>query len=153
MGDQRVDAGPDESQEVNNTYTVIAYPAQGVPDSYRAMIFSKWLRSLRFGNDYFKLIDSTTYYAKYHIYLEELLRRPMAVARFAVLSDDHDVVLGFSLTEAEGLHYVHVHKDHRNKGIGTALVPKNIYTISHLTKIGLSIWNSKLPHAKFNPFF
>lgn len=116
------------------------------------MIFSKWLRSLRFGNEYFKLIDSDSYYHSYHIYINQLLQRPSVFVHLAVLSDDHDVVLGFSVMELGVLHYVHVHKDQRKQGIGTNLA-KDFHTITHLTHIGVSIWNKKYPKVRFNPFY
>lgn len=116
------------------------------------MIFSKWLRSLKYGNDYFKLIHSDVYFEVYQKYIHALLTRPNAVVRIAVLSDDRDVALGWSLIEKGTLHYVHVSREQRNKGIGTSLVPGKISAISHLTKAGMSIWHNKLPQAVFNPF-
>jgi GNAT superfamily N-acetyltransferase len=116
------------------------------------MIYAKWLRSLRFGNDYFKLIDSDDYYLTYHRYITNLLAQPAATVRLAVLSDDRDVVLGFSVTRGNILDYVHVHKDHRRCKIGTHLIPCGIDTITHVTKSALPIWNNKYSNWKFNPF-
>jgi hypothetical protein len=116
------------------------------------MIYSRWLRSLRYGNDYFKLINAKEYYETYQKYIETLLSRPNCILRIAALSDDHDVVLGWSLTENDILHYVHVQHDYRNKSIGKKLVPCEINTITHVTKTGLAIWNKHLKHAMFNPF-
>jgi GNAT superfamily N-acetyltransferase len=136
----------------NPTYSIIAYPAAKLPDTYRNMIFSKWLRSLRYGNDYYKLIDQEVYFTTYHIYIENLLSRPNAVVRLAALTEDQDVALGFSVARDNVLDYVHVQRDYRRTGIGTSLVPKGIDTITHLTKIGAGLWSLKLPQAKFNPF-
>jgi GNAT superfamily N-acetyltransferase len=116
------------------------------------LIFSKWLRSLRYGNDYFKLIDPPAYYAAYHRFIQNILNHPDTSVRLAVLSDDADVVLGFSVSRGTILDYVHVHKDQRRQGIGRQLVPKGIDTITHLTRTGLSIWGSKMAGVKFNPF-
>ncbi len=135
-----------------SSYKIAPHLGGALPECYQNMIYSKWLRSLRYGNDYFKLIESTAYYATYQKYIQAILHRPQTVVRLAVLSDDADVVLGFSVSEASVLHYCHTHKDNRNQGIASSLVPFEVKTITHLTKSGLMIWNSKLPNAIFNPF-
>jgi GNAT superfamily N-acetyltransferase len=137
---------------MESSYTIINYLASNFPEAYKSLVFSKWLRSLRFGNDYFRLIDSDAYYTIYHKYIELLLNRPNTIIRFAVLSDDKDVVLGWSLIEGVTLHYVYVHKDNRKQGIGTNLISPELKYITHITKDGIAFWTSKLPEAKFNPF-
>lgn len=137
---------------LKSSYSVVPYQGQSLPESYKNLVYAKWLRSLRYGNDYFKLIDSDSYFKAYHKYIEHLLSRPSLIVRFAVLTEDPDVVLGFSVSEGTTLHYVHVHMDNRRLGIGRSLVPFEVKTITHITKIGLSIWNAKMPHAVFNPF-
>lgn len=135
------------------SYQIISYRAQALPEAYRNMIYAKWMRSLRTGNDYFKLIQPRIYYDVYNQYIKSILARPLTIVRLAVLSDDPDVVLGFSVSEdSHILHYCHVHTDSRNQGIGSSLVPFQVAVITHITKIGLSIWNSKYPDAIFNPF-
>ncbi len=126
------------------------------------MIYSKWLRSLRFGNDYFKLADAAAYYEAYQRYITNILQ--VATVRLAVISDDEDVVIGFAVVRNNILDYVHVLRlrlksitgfdvvDYRRRGIGTKLVPKNIDTVTHLTRTALTIWGSKYSHWKFNPF-
>lgn len=145
-----LEAGTNDLKE--ETYSVISYPATAIPKAYRNMVFSKWMRSLRYGNDYFKMVDSDKYYFAYQRYIEMLLSRPECVIRFAVVTDEPDTVLGWSLIQGDKLHYVWVQQEQRNKGIATMLVPVSINCISHITKAGLSIWNKKLPHATLNPF-
>ncbi len=135
-----------------STYSITSYPAKDLPEQFTGLVFSKWLRSLRYGNDYFKLIETKSYYEAYHRYICAVLGRVETVVRIAALSDDPDVVLGFSVYRHDILEYVHVHKDMRGKGIGTRLVPKDINVITHLTKTGLTIWASKYKQWKFNPF-
>jgi GNAT superfamily N-acetyltransferase len=136
------------------SYQVVLYSGGTLlPDRYRSLIFSKWLRSLRYGNDYFRLIDSSSYYSAYHQYLERILDNPLTQVRLAMLSDDNDVVLGFSVARGTCLDYVHVHRDYRRSGIGTALLPKGqIDFISHITRKGMSFWNNRLKEARFDPF-
>lgn len=152
MGDQAIHAEATQQEGVVSTYSVIVFPARDLPKEYLPLIFSKWLRSLRHGNDYFKLADSEAYYRTYHNYIEVILGRAGAVVRLAVLSDDKDVVLGFSVSRGNILEYVHVHKDHRNLGIGRNLVSPDIDTVTHLTRTALNIWAAKYKHWKFNPF-
>lgn len=135
-----------------STYSVISFPGSKLPERYLNFIRSKWMRSLRHGNDYFKLTDSDPYYAAYQKFIQILLARPQSVIRLAVLTEDQDVALGWSLIEGDVLHYVFVQHEHRNNGIGKSLVPVPINVITHLTKSGMSAWHNKLPHAKFDPF-
>jgi hypothetical protein len=151
-----------QPQEAPAFYTVISYPAHSMPDAYRNLVYSTWLRSLRFGNEYFKLISSDAYYSNYDVYIKSLTNRPNSTLKLAVLSDNHDVVLGWSLTEGTTLHYVHVQKDVRKNGIARSLMPANINTITHLTTVGATIWashciskpsdTSNKPVVIFNPF-
>jgi GNAT superfamily N-acetyltransferase len=136
-----------------SSYTILNYEGDHLPDQYRALVFSKWLRSNRFGNDYMKLIDSDCYYKAYHNYIELLLRDPSMNIRLAVLSDAPDVVLGFCAFRQNCIDFVHIQKDFRKQGIGTALLPPFSNTFSHLTKMAMSIWASKYPNWTFNPFF
>lgn len=139
----------DESADQQSSYIILSYQGDDLPSQYRSLIFSKWLRSLRFGNDYFRLIDSDSYFTAYNNYIDSLLTK--ATTRLAVLSDDLDVVLGFSVSRKNILDYVHVHKDQRHQGIAKELVPLQIDTATHLTKDALKIW-PKYSHIKFNPF-
>lgn len=142
----------EKPKEGQDTYQVIAFLGKNIPKQYKNLIYSKWLRTLRYGNDYFKLIDSHSYYSVYERYIAHTLDKPTVVVRFAVLSIDQDVVLGFSVSQENTLHYVYTHKDNRRQGIARSLVPFTVKTITHLTKTGLTLWNSKAPEAIFNPF-
>lgn len=135
-----------------STYTITSYPAIYVPLEYKNLIFSKWMRSLRYGNDYYKLIEPGAFFKTYQQLINNILARRDAFVIVAALTDDPDVVLGFSVSHGPVLDYVHVHKDHRRHGIGRRLVPEAVTTISHLTRLGASIWGSHYGHLIFNPF-
>jgi GNAT superfamily N-acetyltransferase len=135
-----------------SSYTVLTFPASQLPDNYRPMVFNKFLLSLRYSNDYFKLIEKNAYFKTYERFIGNLLHRDSAYLRLAVLSDDHDVVLGWALMEPECMHYVYVNRDYRRIGIAKALVKEPFKEFSHLTKIAMLLWSSKFPEAKFNPF-
>jgi len=127
-------------------------PGPKLPDAYKPMVFSKWLRSLKYGNDYFKLIDAGSYYSAYHNFIERLLNQVNCEVRLATLQNEPDVVLGFSVSRGLILDFVHVHKDFRRQGIGSSLLPAETETITHITRSGMSFWNNRLKDAKFDPF-
>ena len=141
-----------EPKEVAS-YTVLAHLGQQLTNQYKPMIFAKWMRSLRGGNDYFKLIESHHYFGAYQKYITAVLLRRDCIVRTAVLSNDHDTCLGFSVSEPKVLHYVWVHQHNRKQGIARSLVPFCPEAITHLTKKGMSVWASKIPQALFKPFY
>lgn len=134
------------------TYSVISLKAAKLPSQYEGMIFSKWMRSLRYGNPLFKKVDHKDFYKNYHVFIEKILAKPDTIVRLAVLSDNHDVVLGFAVSREDVLDYIHVHKDYRQNGIGTLLLPPDITTFTHLTKTWFPIWQTKYKEWRFNPF-
>lgn len=115
-------------------------------------VYSKWLRSLRYENDFFRLVDPKSYWLSYKTFIKGLLDKPETLLHTAVLTDDHDVILGFSVSRSNLLDYVYVHRHQRRLGIGTRLIPPGVDTITHVTKTGLTIWGSKYGHWRFNPF-
>lgn len=149
MGDKALEAGGDGLKE--SSYSIIAFPAASLPDCYRGFVLAKWKRTLRDGNDYFRLVDANAFFAAYNRYTELLLARENAVIRLAVLSDCRDVALGWSLIEGDTLHYVFVQADQRNRGIAKSLVPVEINWMTHLTHTGAKIW-SKHSKVKLDPF-
>lgn len=153
MGNQALEARTDGLQpEKQETYSVIAYLGTELPDIYRNMILAKWLRTLKYGNDFFKLIESDGYFESYQKFIKSLLARPQCIVRLAVLSDAPDVCLGFSVSEPDILHYLWVHRDNRKVGVGRALVQFPFKYITHLTIHGMRMWTKNFPNAKFNPF-
>lgn len=141
------------------SYKILKFKASETPLAFRNMIFGEFLRSLRFGNEYFKLIDAEPYFQVYHAYFSVLLNRPEALIKIAVLTDDDDVALGWSLTEPDKVHFVYVKKDYRHKPgnphnprIGSSLVSEPFSRFSHITKKAILLWPTKFPNAKFNPF-
>ncbi len=136
-----------------SSYSIIAYPGYELPRQYRGIVFSRWLRSLRSGNRYFKRIDKPAYYTSYRGYISLLLAKMNTVVRLAVITEEIDTVVGFSVSRGTKLDYVYVMDGAmRKQGIGTALVPPTIDTITHITNDGMKIWQSKHKDWKFNPF-
>jgi len=138
-----------------SSYRIINIPKEKT-DHYHGLIYARWLRSLRHGNDYFKLIDPDVYYDTYRRYIGRILDSPDTAVRIAALNEDEDVVLGFSVCQGSVLHYVCVDPTMRKQGIGASLIPKTIDTISHITKTAIHIRakdsQSRYAKWKFNPF-
>lgn len=135
-----------------SAYRIIAFPAETLPEQYRAMVFKKFLFSLRYSNRFFRLIDKDSYFKHYEQYIKMLMTRPQAQVKLAVLDDDYDVVLGWALIEPDVLHYVYVNRENREIGIAKALLQNQFSEVTHLTNMGLKLWSTKLPHVIFNPF-
>lgn len=134
-----------------SSYTVLLCPHEKL-DPYRAFIYAKWLRSLRYGNEYFRLVEPQAFWRSYSAYITAILCQENAAVRLAVLTDEPDVALGFCVSRGTILDYIYVQKDFRRLGIGGNLMPKNIETITHLTRTGVTVWGSKMKSVKFNPF-
>lgn len=150
MGNQALELPPNEFEGIESSYQVKAYLAPSLPEEFINLIRAPFLNSLRYGNELFKLIDQKSYYSIYGRFIDSLLNRPKSIVRMALLKDK--TVLGWSLSEGETVHYVWVKKEVRRQGIAKAILPPNFTTISHITNQGMSLWNSKFPHVRFNPF-
>lgn len=120
-------------------------------DGDRNFILATWLKGLRYGNDWFEAIDSRIYFEFYHKVIEAILARPDTVVKVACLADDGDVILGYSISTGDILHWTFCKKEWRSIGIAKSLVPPTTHTVTHLTSLGRSIMR-KHPTLKFNPF-
>lgn len=136
--------------EENKTYSIISFPGPQIPKEHRNMIINNLLRSLQRENNWFALFDKDWFFDFYHKRIEWLTTLPGVTARFSVLTDMPDTILGWSLIEGTTLHYVFVKGSNRGIGIGKALVPVKIERVSHITKPALNIWN-KYPKVKYIP--
>ena len=136
------------------SYKLLVFAGDEVIGDARAFILSKWLRSLRYENDFFRLITGEFYWPAYQKRVKHILADPETQVALAVLSDDPDVILGFSVWRKNALDYVYVHKHQRRQGIARSLVPAGIDTLTHLTKNALTIWgrHDRVKGWKFDPF-
>lgn len=115
-------------------------------------ILATWLRGLRYGNEWFSLIDSDAYYENYEKVIKAILTRPNTVVRVASLKDDPEVILGYSVYADDVLDWVFVKKAWRNIKIAKSLMPSTVKVVTHLTKTGVSMLK-KYPEVRFNPFY
>ncbi len=145
MGSEDLVSKTDESED---HYRIVTYKSP--PKELRSKILANFLNSLRYGNDYFKLIEKDNYFPAYTIYINNLLDKASISTKFAMLSDQ--TILGWSIYEEEKLHYVFVNKDMRGQGIGKVLIPKEIKSFTHITNKGINLWLKHYPNAEFKPF-
>lgn len=136
------------SQVVDKKDLIAVRP--GVEDD-KAFIMSTWLKGLRYGNDWFELIEATAYYQKYHEAIERLLYFPDTEVKVACLKDSPDVILGYSVHTKDRFHWIFVKKSWRGIGIAKSLVPDGIASVTHLTDTGRQLLK-KYPKIVFNPF-
>lgn len=150
MEHQNVYSEADEAKEAS--YSIIRFASRELPKSYRNLLFSKYLHTLRTGNDYYRLSKKDSYYRVKNEEFAAYLARPNATVTIACLSDDSDVVLGWALFQGAKLHYVYVGREYRNNGIANSLLPTKVDEFTHITNTWLKIWNKKYPRAEFDPY-
>lgn len=111
-------------------------------------IVSTWLKGQHFGNDWFAAIDKNAFYTNYSRYIDNLVAKSTVLV--ACLSEDEDVILGYSISSSQALHWVFVKKPWRGQGIAKSLVVGPISVITSITKPGLAI--AKKQGWKFDPW-
>lgn len=113
----------------------------------QAFIYSSFLKGLYYGNDFYRSIDKDIFMKEYKKVLEHLLIKRQC--KVACLTDDEDVVIGYSIFESGILDYVFVKPVWRKIGVAKDLIPVSIHTCTHITKIGKSL---KPKTWVFNPW-
>lgn len=120
---------------------------QASPDDI-SFILATWLKGYYHGNAFWQDVDRDLYFAKY----KEVVLQLLATANVSVacLSDDNDVILGYSVHKGDVLHWMFIKKAWRKIGLAKLLIPHaGIKEVTHLTKIGRAL----LPKEwKYNPF-
>lgn len=116
----------------------------------RNLVFSTWLKSYHTSSLYSKNIPKDVFFAEHHGLIERILARD-PVVRLAVLPDDPEVVLGWSVSEPDAVHYVYVKPPFRRYGVATALLAhvNRPFTFTHYTYI---LRDLKLDGCSFNPY-
>lgn len=120
------------------------------PDDWN-FIMATWLKGLRYGNDWFGLIEAPVYYENYQKIVEKTLQAPNTVIRVACLKDSPDVILGYSVCSGKTLHWIFCKRNWRGIGIAKSLVPDTITVVSHITDVGRIVLKNH-PTLSFNPF-
>jgi predicted GNAT family acetyltransferase len=114
-------------------------------------IYSTWLKSLRYGNSWYRTIDKDAYFTKYKQAITRILQA--STITIVCFKDEPEVILGYSvhmdLGESTLLHWVYVKRSWRGMGFASLLVPANTSTVSHITGLGSKLMPK---HWKFDPF-
>lgn len=125
-----------------------------------AFIMATFLRGLYYGDSWFSLIPKDRFMNAYKKFAEAIILSPKNTVRLAVLKEDEDVILGYSILSLDNktVHWVFVKagdkdesKSWRKKGLARVLVPSNPECVTHLTALGKSLLY-KLPGCVFDPF-
>lgn len=114
-----------------------------------AFIFATWLQGLYHGCSWAQEINKDVFFKNYHRVIEGYLGRPDTIVMVACFEDSPDVILGYSVYEAKTLHWIFIKKAWRRFGIAKKLVPAQISSVTHVTKLGKSI---KPKEWEYNPF-
>ena len=77
--------------------------------------------------------------------IEKVFLDPNVAVKIACLTEDPEVILGYSITEGDIIHWVYVKEMWRKQGIAKMLLPKNIKTATNLTN---NIFNLNLIFIK-----
>ena len=120
--------------------------------SDKNFIYKTWLRGLYYGDDWVGEIQDSIFYPNYNDVIDEIFSRPTVQINMAVLKDDEDVILGYSVSEPLNsvLHWVFVKKSWRRIGIAKMLIDFEPSIVTHLTFVGKSLKNRY--NLIFNPF-
>lgn len=121
-----------------------------------AFILSTWLKGLLWGGDQlYRRIPKNIYFSNHRKLIEKILGSPETKVKLAVLKEDADVILGYSVYREAGgqvvLDFVFIKKDWRNIGLAKSLCPNSIYAVTNLTRVGASIL-AKNPAVIYNPY-
>lgn len=95
-------------------------------EQYEAFIISTFLRAIRDSSRFIRKIDPKKYYFNYSNLIKNTLDNIGGEVRVAVLSDEVDTALGWSLSFGDTLLFMFVKKDYRNIGIGNSLLPPGV---------------------------
>ena len=122
---------------------------RGYKPEDEAFIVGSWQEGYYHGNDNDKSdeVKRADYFKNYRNTIKHILARKTVSILVACLVDDHDCIIGYSVSEPTLLHWVFVRSSGkyswRKKGIGSDLVAKSIKSFSHSTKLAYSILKNK----------
>lgn len=119
-------------------------------ESDKAFVISTWLSGQYHGSPYWSQMPKELFYAEYTELINTILCNPNTEVTIAILEDDPNMLLGFSVHSGTTLHWVYTKKDYRSNGIMRLLVPNTITTVSSTSLPGAAITRKK--KLIFNPF-
>lgn len=134
------------SSEAESLYEIRDYEP-----SDKAFVMATFLRGLYYGDSWFSLMPKDLFMVHYKHIVEALINKHLV--KVACLKEDRDVILGYSILshDFKVIHWCFVKSAFRKQGIGKALVPSSVGTVTHLTVLGKSLM-TKFTNCVFNPF-
>ncbi len=111
------------------------------PDRDQAFIYASWRNSAFYGARDRAKVPATFYHAT-TVLIRDTLKT--AAVKIACVEDAPECILGYSVATGSHLHWIYVKLEFRCRGIGTALMPKGIETVTpDLTRIGAVLVKKK----------
>lgn len=132
--------------------TVRPYDGKNVGE--REFVLACWLRGVYYGGTFFSDIPKSIFMEHYHKVLERFIDNPKVSIQMAVLQDDPQVILGYSVARKSAkdeqiLDWIFVKSAWRKIGIAKMLVPSDLAVVTHQTKLGKAL---KPAGVIYNPF-
>jgi GNAT superfamily N-acetyltransferase len=124
---------------------------QGTPVA-KNLIYATWLRCYEASSLAAKNIPRDVFFGEHHKLLDSIFARGPEV-RLAVLPDEPDVVLGWSVHEGGIVHFVYVKPAFRKHGVAAALLEgvQRPFVYTHWTH-ALRELHGKLAGCVYNPY-
>lgn len=119
----------------------------------KSFVLATFLRGLYYGDSWFSLIPKDIFMDNYKRVAEALVNGANNTVQIACDKEDPNIILGYSILSADfqTIHWVHVKKAWRNRGIAKSLLPARPSAVTHLNKLGQKLL-VKFPDTVFNPF-
>jgi len=130
------------------------YDIRDMQELDKNFIIASFLNGNYYGNSWFNMIDKSVFMQNYKQVIEHFINSPNFTVKIACPSDDHSIIIGYSILSADyqGIMWVYVKKDWRNKRVGTNLLPQFPTYVTHLTDSTKDLVKQKFPNIVFNPF-
>lgn len=129
MTDLDSETSPSESKVIIRSF---------IPESDAAFLYSSWRNSLWYDQDR-DPSQSQKFYTYVTREIKNIISKKECKIKIACLSDDPDLIIGYSVLTGTNLEWCYVKIEYRKKGIAN-LITKGFHTISQpMTRIGKSI--------------
>lgn len=111
-------------------------------------IYASWIKGVFYSDGKHRRAHIADFYKYYHDIISKIIESPIAKITIACLQDDDDIILGYSVSEPQTLHWVYVKPAWRGIGLCQDLVPQDTATVTHMTYMGFKV---KPNHVEFKP--
>jgi GNAT superfamily N-acetyltransferase len=121
-------------------------------DGAKNLIYATWLRSYEASSLAAKHVPRDLFFAEHHLVIDRVFSGQPTV-KLAVLPDEPDVVLGWSVSEPGVVHYVYVKPAFRRHGLAKALLAhfEEPFSYTHWTHPLRDLY-PRLERCVYNPY-